>query len=202
VGRQSNTGQRRLEVVLALMRVVARHGYANASILEIAREAGLTPGLIHYHFESKQEILLTLFAHLEALVGARMESRMQAPGRQVAPQEELEAMIDAFLALDSKSDEVAVRCWTMLSAEAVHNEELGQLYREVIRKHQLRIERILLRDRRAVRGRRARIRDASSAILAAIHGSFLLAAAAAEVIPKGSAAGSVKRMARGLLQRL
>jgi len=199
VGRQTNTDERRLEIVIGLMRVIARHGYAGASIQEIAKEAGLTAGLIHYHFESKQEILLTLFGHLEALVEGRMAERLAALGEKVSAHAELDAMIDAFLALDTKSDERAVMCWTMLSAEAIHNPELGRLFGDAIARHEKRIEAILTRATSRARPRPAAIREAAAAILAAIHGSFLLGCAAPGVIPKGSAADSVRRMARGVV---
>jgi TetR/AcrR family transcriptional repressor of bet genes len=202
VGRQTNTDERRLEIVTGLMRVIARHGYAGASIQEIAKEAGLTAGLIHYHFESKQEILLTLFGHLEALVETRMSERLAALGDKAGAHAELDAMIDAFLALGTKSDERAVMCWTMLSAEAIHNPELGRVFGDAIAKHKKRIEAILTRATSSSRSRPAAIREAASAILAAIHGSFLLGCAAPGVIPKGSAADSVRRMARGVLQEL
>jgi TetR/AcrR family transcriptional repressor of bet genes len=199
VGRQTNTDERRLEIVTGLMRVIARHGYAGASIQEIAKEARLTAGLIHYHFKSKQEILLTLFGHLEALVEARMSARLATLGDKVGPSAELDAMIDAFLALDTKSDERAVMCWTMLSAEAIHNAELGRLFGEAIARHRQRIEEIVARAGTKSRPRPAAVREAASAILAAIHGSFLLGCAAPGVIPRGSAADSVKRIAKGIL---
>jgi TetR/AcrR family transcriptional repressor of bet genes len=199
LGRPSNTEERRTQLVRALMRVIVRYGYAGASIQEIAKAAGMRPGLIHYHFSSKQEILLTLFSHLEAVVGARLETRIRKLGEH-AGEAHLDALIDAFLALDKKTDQLAVACWTIISAEAVYNAELRQLYMQTIRQHQDRIEELLRRALPAAKLAKLDIKAASASILAAIHGSFLLASAAPGVVPKGSAAESVKRMVRGLLR--
>jgi TetR/AcrR family transcriptional regulator, transcriptional repressor of bet genes len=200
MGRPTNTATRRLDIVQGLLRVIARRGYAGASIQEIAKEAKLNPGLIHYHFASKQEILLTLFSHLESLVEARMRAYLEAAGDEVSPEEQLDAMIDAFLVLDTRSNQRAVLCWTMLCAEAIHNRELAELFAWAIHKQQDHLERIFAAALGAARNRKA-VREAAAAVLAAIHGSFLLGCATPGVMPEGTAAAGVKRMAQGLLGR-
>ena len=47
MARPSNTEERRQQIVQGLLRVMAERGYERASIAEIARAAGLTPGLVH-----------------------------------------------------------------------------------------------------------------------------------------------------------
>jgi TetR/AcrR family transcriptional repressor of bet genes len=197
IGRQPNTEQRRTQIVTALMRVIVRQGYAGASIQDIAREAGLTPGLIHYHFESKQEILLTLFQRLEALVEQRMESAIQRLG-EFDPLAALDALIDAFLALDETADRLAISSWAMISAEAAYNPSLGRLFKKAIHRHLRHIEKFVQRALGAG-SRDRKTHTAAAAILGAIHGSFLLATTAPGTVPVGSAASSVKLMARGLL---
>lgn len=51
---QSDTRKRLIDAVLA---VVARDGLGGANVKAIAREAGITPGLLHYHFATKDELL-------------------------------------------------------------------------------------------------------------------------------------------------
>ncbi len=49
---------RKRQIVDAAARAIAQKGYADASIKDIAAEAGLAaPGLIHYYFKTKEEIL-------------------------------------------------------------------------------------------------------------------------------------------------
>jgi AcrR family transcriptional regulator len=48
---------RREQIIDAAMRVFAQKGYTEATNKDIAREAGITPGLIYYYFESKEALL-------------------------------------------------------------------------------------------------------------------------------------------------
>jgi AcrR family transcriptional regulator len=45
-------------IISAAQRCLARDGYANVSIKDIAREAGVAPGLLHYYFECKEDLLV------------------------------------------------------------------------------------------------------------------------------------------------
>jgi AcrR family transcriptional regulator len=45
-------------IVEAAMRVVARSGYTDTSIKDIAVEAGVAPGLVHYYFKTKDELIV------------------------------------------------------------------------------------------------------------------------------------------------
>ena len=76
--RPSNSEARRAQITRALMKVMAKRGYDGASVADIAKAAKLTPGLVHYHFESKQEILLELLASLVARHEAGLEARLAA----------------------------------------------------------------------------------------------------------------------------
>jgi len=56
---------RRGQIVRAATAVLGRQGYAETSLKDVAREAGVAPGLLHYYFESKQELLLEVVVALE-----------------------------------------------------------------------------------------------------------------------------------------
>src|SRR5690242_8084135 len=75
--RPSNTEERRAQITGALMKVMARSGYDGASIADIAEAAHLTPGLVHYHFKNKQEILLAALHELVARHRERLEARLE-----------------------------------------------------------------------------------------------------------------------------
>lgn len=50
------------QIIQAAIRVLARQGYARTSLLDIAREAGMSKGAVHYHFPTKEaliEVVLT-----------------------------------------------------------------------------------------------------------------------------------------------
>ncbi len=48
---------RRAQIMDAALRVFARKGFARASNKDVAREAGITPGLIYHYFQSKEALL-------------------------------------------------------------------------------------------------------------------------------------------------
>lgn len=47
---------RREDIIHAAVRVFARNGFADASIQDIADEAGVVPTAVYYHFEGKEEL--------------------------------------------------------------------------------------------------------------------------------------------------
>ena len=60
MGRKKNTDQRRSEIIWALYDCLADQGHEKVSIKAIAARAGLPYGVIHYHFTSKEEIIVSL----------------------------------------------------------------------------------------------------------------------------------------------
>jgi AcrR family transcriptional regulator len=55
--------QRRREIVEAAWRLVARGGFAAATMREIAAEAGFANGALKYYFDSKDDLLIAAFQH-------------------------------------------------------------------------------------------------------------------------------------------
>ncbi len=76
--KKSETSRR--QVLDAAIRVLSQQGYAHTSVSEIAQAAGMSKGAVHYHFESKEDLI----AHvLEACAGAmrqRVEAVWNEPG--------------------------------------------------------------------------------------------------------------------------
>ena len=191
MARPSNTEERRQQIVQGLLRVMSERGYERASIAEIAKAAGLSPGLVHYHFAEKQEVLLTLVEQLARGVRERVTARLErtrggARGR-------VEAFLEAFLATGDGADATAVAAWVTISAEAVRQPEVRAAYEKVVRADLAQLEALVgeVVDRR-------RARAMAAGLFAAVQGYFVLAAAAPGLVPPGSAASTVKRMAAGL----
>jgi len=49
------------QIIDAAVKVFARKGYFNSRVSDVAREAGIAAGTIYLYFDTKQEILVTLF---------------------------------------------------------------------------------------------------------------------------------------------
>src|SRR5205823_1982312 len=62
----------RAELLSAALRVFAQRGYRQASVDEIAAEAGYSKGALYWHFSSKEELLVAL-----------LDERIDAPMRRL-----------------------------------------------------------------------------------------------------------------------
>jgi TetR/AcrR family fatty acid metabolism transcriptional regulator len=49
------------QIIEAAVRVFARKGYFNARVSDVAREAGIAAGTIYLYFDTKEDILVTMF---------------------------------------------------------------------------------------------------------------------------------------------
>lgn len=184
MARPSNTAERRAQIVQGLMTSMAERGYERSTIADIARAAGLSPGLVHYHFAAKRDVLVALVEQLGAQVRARFEER--APDRGARAR--LRAFLDAYVATGPGADPRAVACWVGIAAEAVRDPDVRALYAAQVQASLATLTE-LVKD--ALREADRATRDApriAAALLAAVEGSYQLATAAPGVLPKGFAA--------------
>lgn len=199
MARPSNTQERRKQIASALARVMAREGYDGASIALVAREAGLAPGLVHYHFERKQDILLDLLEGLVTEHAARVLARVEDAGED--PGARLDAFIDAHLATGRGADPAALACWVAITAEALRQPAVAARFEAGVQVLLDTLEQLVAACARA-RGLRAfDARAAAVGIFAAIQGYYVMAAVARPLVPRGTAAAATRRMAEGLLER-
>ncbi|MAY15305.1 MULTISPECIES: TetR/AcrR family transcriptional regulator [Oceanospirillaceae] len=198
MARPSNTGHRRQEIVNGLMQAMADKGYEKASIQSIAKAAGLSPGLIHYHFKTKQEILIALIHQISEQAAQRFTLLADAAGNA---QQQLDAYIDAALALGDGSNPEAVTAWVIIGAEAVRIEEVRALYQQIIRQHSQQLSE-LLQQAAAENGvtlSPSQTADIATFVIASIEGSYQLATTAPAANP-GYAARLLKQALTGMLQ--
>ncbi|MBS2017371.1 MAG: TetR family transcriptional regulator [Deltaproteobacteria bacterium] len=197
MGRPSNTEQRRAEIAAALGALIASEGYERATIAAIAKRAGLAPGLVHYHFRDKDEILLALVARIVATLEARVEARLRECTGDARAR--LHVLVDAHVALGDDDDPVAVATWAAIAAEAMRREEVQAHYARAIAATLGRLEKLV---RAALReaGKETRAAKAiAAAVLSAIEGAYLLHRAAPGVLPPGYAAPALHALIDGVL---
>lgn len=76
---------RRAQIVECAIDVIAEVGYANASMARIAERAGISRGLILYHFASKNEligeVIATVYADGAAYMRPRIDAESTAAGK-------------------------------------------------------------------------------------------------------------------------
>ncbi len=195
--RASNTDERRAQIAAAMVRVVAREGYERASVHEIAREAGLAPGLVHYHFRRKLDVLLAM---QEQVVEAHLARIAKWLERDERPAARVRAFIDCHLARGAEEDPAALACWIALSAEALRDPEVRAGFDHAVRTLVGALEDAVREDLRARELDTRRARAVATAVFAAIQGYYTLHGASPGLIPLGSAAPSFHALASSLLE--
>jgi len=194
MARPFNTHERRREILDAFRQVMAERGYVGATIAEVARVAGLRPGLVHYHFESKLAILLALLDDLASGIEARNKTRV---GR--SHQDALKAFIDAHVATGDDADPSAVACWVTIGTEAVRQPEVRGAYAEAVGKELQRLE-LLVSNCLLDRGRPTdQAPIIAAAIYAGIQGAYQLSTTVRELVPRGFSAPTLHALASKLI---
>ncbi|GEA06423.1 hypothetical protein KUL42_11840 [Alteromonas sp. KUL42] len=198
MGRPSNTEQRKQEIVAALLQVMANVGYEKASIQSIAKQAGLAPGLIHYHFKTKQDILIAAIHWIATSAEQRLQTMLNGARD---PWEKLKAFVYARLATGETQMPQIVAAWIVVASESIKHDDVRTIYQSLI-KTQLDILSALIVD---VWTNKIEIDDEvthlSAIIVSAIEGAFQLSVTAPDAMPKDYAAESVIRLIESRLTR-
>lgn len=77
-GSDIDDAGRRCQIVRAAAAVLGRQGYAETSLKDVAREAKVAPGLLHYYFESKEDLLLEVVMVTERQMVADWKAVVEA----------------------------------------------------------------------------------------------------------------------------
>lgn len=133
MGRPSNRSARREEIVRALETVLATQGLGGATIAAIADAAGYAPGLVHHHFEDREDLMRELVRSLTGRFRAQLPTDAE-PGAF------FDSYVGAALALGPKPGRIAAKAWVGLFAEAIRSPSVGALLRSVLRTEMARVE--------------------------------------------------------------
>lgn len=196
--RPPNTDQRREQIVDGLLKVMSKKGYEGASIQDIARAAKLSPGLVHYHFGTKAEILEGLMKRLMDQHLTGLDEKITEAGDD--PLDQLDAFIEHHLATGDTANPQALSVWVALGAEAIKSKDVRTRYAAGLEAIMERLLTIIRNGIDCGRFGDPLPRVSASAILATIEGYFVVAATARDLIPRYTAAPALKAMARGLLK--
>lgn len=161
----------------------------------IAKEAGLRPGLIHYHFKTKQDILVELIKQIHELGTLRYEELAKDAK---TPLEKLKAFIDARLAKGKGEIPEAVAAWVVIGTEAIRQPEVRAEYESSlsIQKETLTS---LLKQSATKKLSKKELEELAAILLAAMEGSYQLSVAAQGIMPKAYAAKSLMILIEGRL---
>jgi AcrR family transcriptional regulator len=125
------SAERRAEILAAGAKVFAEQGYDRATIADIAREMGVSKGVVYYQFRSKEQVFLaiTLEAHREA--HRRVE---QVNARGGPPAARLRAALHGLISF-TLDETTRNRSFTLMTGSLAmlsprHREEVVRLRRE------------------------------------------------------------------------
>ncbi len=196
--RPSNKKQRRAQIARGLMEVMAKQGYDGAPLVEVAKAADLTTGLIHYHFKNKQEILIHLLRDIYGQHVQGLEKELARHDND--PHGQLGVFIDFHLGLGAGANPEALACWIVISGEALRQEGVRVEFDKAVGGFIDLLAGIITEGVNRGQFHCDSPASAACALMASIQGYFVLAAAARDRIPRGSAAKCTKEMANGLLR--
>ena len=194
--RPSNTDARRRQICRALLSVMAKKGFDGATVADIANFAGLTPGLVHYHFANKLEILTALIDQLATRHHQRLTDALASAGPD--PRRQLGTFVDTHLSLDAAEPD-AVAVWTALTAEALRSHEVRHSFQTALSVARAPLTTIIQRGADEGYFTPNDVAAATACVLAIIQGYLALASTTEGLIPTGSAATEARRAAAGLM---
>ena len=113
-------------IVRAMRTSVGRRGAAASTFDHVAQEAGVSRGLLHYYFGTKERLLAETVRHDAGLRMAQLEKRLSQAGSIDAIIEALVTQLEAFVHEDRGSQAVL---YEMFSASRRNEEVRGELAR-------------------------------------------------------------------------
>jgi TetR/AcrR family transcriptional regulator, transcriptional repressor of bet genes len=129
--------QRRDEIALVACRVVAAHGFDQASMVRIAREAGYTTGMLAHYFESKQDIIIAALR----LILRRIDERLTHPPGATVRADLLALLTEALPIDEHRRTECAF--WTTFWGQVTADKRMKRINAWVHKEYMRLFERCL-----------------------------------------------------------
>ena len=161
---------RREQIVRATIRCLAREGYTRLTMKKVAREAGVSQGILHYYFADKRAMLAATLEAVTRDLDRRVAAAQSRTGRDSRAR--LRALVRACLEVAVSRPEfwvVFVEFW----GEMLHDRRLRDLNTAVYSRTRRLIGRLIAEGVRAGRFRPVDPRRASAVVLGLIDGLSL-----------------------------
>ena len=120
------TGTERYDAILQVAeKLFAERGYQNVSTEEIAKTAGVSKGLVHYHFSSKEELLEKILEKGRVVLSTRLDSIAATDN---TARSKMRAAVEAYLEA-ANSQPALTKMGLITLFEAPYTERLKGLWR-------------------------------------------------------------------------
>lgn len=104
---------RRMDLTRAAYQVMLEHGLANTTVARVGEQAGMSHGIVNYHFKNKGELLNAVVRYANRLIGDRVVALMR---EATTPREKLSAVLGGYFDPEIFNPENA-RAWLALYAQ-------------------------------------------------------------------------------------
>ncbi|GAA1325616.1 TetR/AcrR family transcriptional regulator [Leucobacter albus] len=121
--RPSVEDERRAQIMAATRRVMVQRGVAMLRVADVAREAGVSPGIVHYYFESKDELIRETF---EDNFSSSFERRSALLAEELPADKKLRRLLESYVPVDEATRE-SWHVWLELWVGALQDEQLRRL---------------------------------------------------------------------------
>jgi TetR/AcrR family transcriptional repressor of bet genes len=124
--RKQSREERRIQLIEATIDVLAERGYSRTTLTEVARKAGLSHGLVNFHFETKERLLEETLAYLVEEYRLNWQKALSGAGNDPAAQ--LDAIIRAdFVPEICTPSRLAAWCsfWGEAQSRPLYQERYG-----------------------------------------------------------------------------
>lgn len=105
--RELAAEEARNRILVAAADCIVRDGLASVRMAAIARAAGVSSGLVHYHFTTKEQLLVAVLSHSSTVSHELTERALERAGTQ--PAQRLSLFLDRCL----PSDDQLTRDWRL-----------------------------------------------------------------------------------------
>lgn len=92
-GRKASKEQRRQQLIEATIDSLARRGYSETTMADVADGAGLSRGIVNFHFESKEKLLVATLQYMADEYSSHWRSALARAGQE--PADRLWALVAA-----------------------------------------------------------------------------------------------------------
>jgi len=136
--KKPTVAERRTEILETTCEVVIERGFAATRIADVAKRLDVSSSLIHYHFDSKEQLLAEAFAHYARKDVAEMEAEVEAAPSSLA---QLDRVIQNYV--PEGSDDVEWMLWIDGWGEALRNPMMREISQELDHQSAALVERVI-----------------------------------------------------------
>lgn len=123
MARPSVEEERREQIIEATRRVMVKRGINTMRVSDIAKVAKVSPGIVHYYFETKEDLIRETF---EDSFTQSIERRRTILDQDLAVEAKLNALIKSYVPMDDRTKQTW-HVWLELWVGALQDEELRKV---------------------------------------------------------------------------